>query len=94
MKKEDRAKLKPGNWVRVLWHDISDDSAEGWVDPSEVKNTICPITTTGYVVRVTRRELVLAMSHGIDYSGTVEVGNTSAIPLGTIERVEEWPNGG
>ncbi len=88
---EIRKALTLGNWVRVHWRDISDDNEEGWVHPDAIKNQPAEIITSGYVVKRHRDHVKLAMSWGTDYSGYVEVGSTSAIPLGVITKVEVWP---
>lgn len=90
MKREDRTNLKVGNWVRVHWKDISDDVEEGWVHPEDIKNKPAEIITVGYVAKKSRDHVKLAMSWGTDYSGYVEVGSTSTIPLGVISKVEVW----
>ena len=88
---EIRKALSPGAWVRVHWHDISDDNAEGWVAPDDLKNQPAEIITAGYVVKRAKDHVKLAMSWGTDYSGYVEVGSTYAIPFGVIKKVEVWP---
>lgn len=91
MKRAEIAKLKSGLWVRISWMDISDDTSEGWVAPDDIKNKPAQIISAGYVVKKEKGHVTLAMSWGTDYSGEVEVGSTSAIPLGVITRVEVWP---
>jgi len=91
MKRSEVAKLKPGTWARVHWMDISDDTSEGWVAPDDIKNQPAEIITAGYIVKKEKGHVKLAMSWGTDYSGHVEVGSTSAIPLGVITKVEVWP---
>lgn len=92
MKRIDRMKLKPGKWVRVHWLDIR-SLDEGWIAPHETENTPAPIITSGIVIKCTRKHVVVAMSWGRCVKGSdVEIGTTYSIPLGVIERVEEWPD--
>lgn len=92
MKRADRAKLKKGKWVRLHWHDIR-SLDEGWMAPAESENTPAPIITAGIVIRCTRKHVVVAMSWGRCLKGSEEeVATTYSIPLGVIEKVEEWPD--
>lgn len=77
------AKLRKGEWVRIEWHDAA-ASCTGWTDADDaVKNGVEPILTVGYVLKASRKEVILAQSFAQG-----QALNTQAVPRAWITKVE------
>lgn len=84
------SRLKVGALVRVSWDDASSHD-EGWAKIEEIENRVQKCTTVGWVVKLDRKQLVLAMSHGKHASDDVEqYATTWAIPRGWVTGIEVW----
>lgn len=54
--------MKSKRFVEVLWHDA--EGSPGWFDEKAAQETKLPLVTTrGYVVRRTKRDILLAMGY-------------------------------
>jgi len=84
--------LKPGNWVRVTWHDAASHD-EGWTTQEELENAVQLCVTAGIVVKRDKKQVLLAMSKGVpDKPGDdTQYATTWAIPIAWISKTEVWP---
>ncbi len=86
--------LQPGNWVLIHWDDACANNSAAWTQPDGItpeSHGTAACLTAGRVIFRNSKQVILAQSSGPGAVETVEAGNTWAIPLGMITKVQRLP---
>lgn len=87
-------KLKIGQWALVYWDDACCSTGDqAWIDPksiTEETHGVKHCVTAGRVVKLSKKQVILAQCAAADNEEDTEVGNIWAIPVNWVTKVEIW----
>ena len=83
--------LQRGAWALIPWDDACAHNGQAWSEVSDISaetRGIAHCITVGRVVLRDAKQVVLAQSSGPEEIEKAQAGNTWALPLGMITRVQ------